>query len=193
MEDRAGVRGAAKEIRQHQYDELGRPDCLTHGHAGLRLVVRGGTGIPDFQGRRTAYQQRHRDHHDCNKGSDDLERRSPVIEGDEPSRQGRHGHWCHSHAGGDERNGQAAVCVEPACYTGHHRHEDCGGRASDQKAPQAMLANAIARKPIVMAPDTPIMDHPVSREIGKRKTGSENIAPIAMQPNRPPAATITQR
>ena len=28
---------------------------------------------------------------------------------------------------------------------------------------------------------------------GQRKTGSENIAPIATQPSRPPAATITQR
>jgi hypothetical protein len=37
------------------------------------------------------------------------------------------------------------------------------------------------------------MDHPVSREMGRRKTGSENMAPIATQPKRPPAATITQR
>jgi hypothetical protein len=44
-----------------------------------------------------------------------------------------------------------------------------------------------------MALDTPAMDHPVSREMGRRKTGSENIAPIATQPNRPPAATITHR
>jgi hypothetical protein len=56
-----------------------------------------------------------------------------------------------------------------------------------------MLANAMERKPMVMALDTPVTDHPVSREIGRRKTGSENIAPIAMQPIRPPAATITQR
>ena len=56
-----------------------------------------------------------------------------------------------------------------------------------------MLPNAIARKPIVMALDTPVTDQPVSREIGKRNTGSENIAPIATQPSKPPAATITQR
>ena len=43
------------------------------------------------------------------------------------------------------------------------------------------------------APDTPVIDHPVSCEMGRRKTGSENMAPIATQPNRPPAATITQR
>jgi hypothetical protein len=29
--------------------------------------------------------------------------------------------------------------------------------------------------------------------MGVRKTGNENIAPMATQPNRPPAATITQR
>ncbi len=39
----------------------------------------------------------------------------------------------------------------------------------------------------------PVMDHPVSREMGRRKTGSENMAPIATQPKRPPTATITQR
>ena len=38
-----------------------------------------------------------------------------------------------------------------------------------------------------------VTDQPVSREIGRRKTGSENMAPIAMKPSRPPAATITQR
>ena len=59
--------------------------------------------------------------------------------------------------------------------------------------PQTMLAKAIARKPMVMALETPVTDQPVSREIGRRKTGSENMAPIATQPNRPPAATITQR
>ncbi len=48
-------------------------------------------------------------------------------------------------------------------------------------------------KPTVMALDIPVTDHPVSREMGTRKTGNENMAPIAMQPSRPPAATITQR
>ena len=56
-----------------------------------------------------------------------------------------------------------------------------------------MLVNAIARKPTVMAPDTPVTDQPVSRAIGCRNTGSENMPPIATQPSRPPAATITQR
>jgi hypothetical protein len=56
-----------------------------------------------------------------------------------------------------------------------------------------MLPNAMARKPKVMALDTPVMDHPVAREMGRRKTGNENMAPIAMQPKRPPAATITHR
>jgi hypothetical protein len=51
----------------------------------------------------------------------------------------------------------------------------------------------MAIKPKVMALDMPVMDHPVSREIGRRKTGNENMAPIATHPKRPPAATITQR
>ncbi len=40
-----------------------------------------------------------------------------------------------------------------------------------------MLAKAIARKPMVIALDTPVTDQPVSRAIGSRNTGSENIAP----------------
>ena len=67
-----------------------------------------------------------------------------------------------------------------------------GPKRSD-RFPQRMLPNAMARKPKVMALETPVMDHPVSREMGRRNTGSENMAPIATQPNRPPAATITQR
>ena len=56
-----------------------------------------------------------------------------------------------------------------------------------------MLAKASARKPIVIAVETPVTDQPVSSEMGLSRTGSENIAPIATQPRRPPAATITQR
>src|SRR5580698_4203785 len=67
-----------------------------------------------------------------------------------------------------------------------------GPKRSD-RFPQMMLPKAMARKPKVMALDMPVMDHPVSREMGRRKTGSENIAPIATQPKMPPAATITQR
>ena len=47
--------------------------------------------------------------------------------------------------------------------------------------------------PIVIAPDTPVADQPASRAIGVSSTGKENIAPIAIQPSMPPAATITQR
>ena len=51
----------------------------------------------------------------------------------------------------------------------------------------------MARKPTVMALDTPVTDQPVSRAIGCKRTGRENIDPMATQPSRPPAATITQR
>ncbi len=51
----------------------------------------------------------------------------------------------------------------------------------------------MAIKPMVMAVEMPVTDQPVSCEMGSRKTGSENIAPMATQPRRPPAATITQR
>ncbi len=61
------------------------------------------------------------------------------------------------------------------------------------RLPHAMLAKAIAMKPSVIAPEMPVIDQPVSRAIARRNTGNENIAPIAMQPIRPPAATMTQR
>src|ERR1700722_14514337 len=67
------------------------------------------------------------------------------------------------------------------------------GPKRSERLPQAMLLNAMARKPIVMALDTPVTDQPVSRAMGCSRTGRENIAPIATQPKRPPAATITHR
>jgi hypothetical protein len=48
-------------------------------------------------------------------------------------------------------------------------------------------------KPSVIAAEMPVIDQPVSRAIGRRNTGSENIAPIATQPITPPAATMIQR
>src|SRR5476651_1854010 len=76
--------------------------------------------------------------------------------------------------------------IEPASTTG-------SGPIRSDSVPQAMLVNAMARKPTVMALETPVTDQPVSRAIGCRKTGSENIPPMATQPSTPPAATITQR
>jgi hypothetical protein len=67
------------------------------------------------------------------------------------------------------------------------------GPSRSDKVPQAMLVSAIARKPMVMALDTPVTDQPVSRAIGWSSTGSENMPPIATHPSSPPAATITQR
>src|ERR1700722_11294182 len=67
------------------------------------------------------------------------------------------------------------------------------GPNRSESPPHAMLLNAMARKPMVIALDTPVTDQPVSRAIGCKRTGNENIDPMAMQPKRPPAATITQR
>ena len=78
------------------------------------------------------------------------------------------------------------MTIEPVSTTGR-------GPIRSDKVPQIMLQKAIARKPIVMVPDTPATDQPVSRVIGCSKTGSENMPPMATQPSRPPAATMTQR
>ena len=80
----------------------------------------------------------------------------------------------------------AASSAEPASTTGR------GPKRSD-RFPQTMLAAAMARKPMVMALEMPVLDQPVSRAMVSRKTGSENIAPMPTQPSVPPAATITHR
>jgi hypothetical protein len=59
--------------------------------------------------------------------------------------------------------------------------------------PQPKPVAAKARKLIVIAVDRPVRDQPVACAIGDRKTGRENIDPMATQPIRPPAATMTQR
>jgi hypothetical protein len=46
---------------------------------------------------------------------------------------------------------------------------------------------------MVMAADMPVVDQPVLAAIGRSSTGSENIAPSAMQPITAPAATIVHR
>jgi len=80
----------------------------------------------------------------------------------------------------------AARTADPVSTTGR-------GPNRSERPPHTMLAAAMARKPIVIAVEMPVTDQPVCRAIGRRKTGSENMAPIATQPSRPPAATITQR
>jgi hypothetical protein len=46
---------------------------------------------------------------------------------------------------------------------------------------------------MVIAMDIPVRDQPVVAVMGTRKTGNENIAPMATHPKRAPDATITQR
>src|SRR5690349_7852211 len=60
-------------------------------------------------------------------------------------------------------------------------------------APQPNEPNAITRKLMVIANEMPARDQPVSSDMGVRNTASENIAPMATQPMRPPSATMTQR
>jgi hypothetical protein len=59
-------------------------------------------------------------------------------------------------------------------------------------APQAKLPTPIARKFSVIAPEIAVRDQPVSCAMGWRNTASEKTAPMAMQPMRPPIATIVQ-
>src|SRR4051812_19425159 len=60
-------------------------------------------------------------------------------------------------------------------------------------APHANEPNAMTMKLMVMANEMPARDQPVSADIGARNTASENMAPIAMHPIRPPRTTMTQR
>ena len=54
-----------------------------------------------------------------------------------------------------------------------------------------MFSLPVFLQPIAL--DTPVTDQPVSRTIGCKNTGNENMPPIATHPSKPPAATITQR
>ena len=138
--------GAAEEIRQQQDDELRRsaaPARRTWRIAALHPET--ATAFSGFQRRRAAYQQRNRDHHGCGKGGNDQEGRSPIVDGDEPRRQGRHGYRRHSHAGGYERHREAAMRVEPARHAGHHRREDRRGRTTDSQAENELEFNQRCR------------------------------------------------
>ncbi len=59
-------------------------------------------------------------------------------------------------------------------------------------APQAKLPTPMARKLSVMALEIAVRDQPVSCVIGCRNTAREKTEPMAMQPMRPPMATISQ-
>src|SRR6516165_6409789 len=59
--------------------------------------------------------------------------------------------------------------------------------------PQPKLAVPMATKLSVIASEISAHDQPVAADIGCRKTGREKIEPIATQPIKAPAATITQR
>ena len=83
--------------------------------------------------------------------------------------------------------------LEPAAFPADFAADVPPVQANFMAHSQPMLAKAMARKPIVMALDMPVRDHPVAAAIGARNTGSANIAPIATQPSSPPAATMTQR
>src|SRR6187455_785431 len=60
-------------------------------------------------------------------------------------------------------------------------------------APHANEPNAMTMKLMVMPKEMPARDQPVSPDMGARNTASENMAPSATQPMRPPSATTTHR
>ena len=62
-----------------------------------------------------------------------------------------------------------------------------------EAAPQPNEPKAMTMKLIVIANPMPARDQFVSPDIGARNTASENMAPIATQPIRPPSATMIQR
>src|SRR5688572_18390393 len=68
-----------------------------------------------------------------------------------------------------------------------------------RRTPQRSLAQPQKKEPApsvrkfrLMALEIPARPQPVSTDIGSRNTASENMAPIATQPIRPPSATSTQ-
>ena len=93
-----------------------------------------GCDVAARERRRAPHQQRYRNHDDGNDPGDDLHRRSPIMDGDEPGHQRRHGHGRYTHAGRHQRNREAAMGIEPAGDGSHHRRKDRGNRTADQDA-----------------------------------------------------------
>ena len=73
------------------------------------------------------------------------------------------------------------------------RQKDGRGPNRSKTMPQPKLARPMTMKLNVIASEISARDQPVPADIGCRNTGSEKIEPIATQPIKPPAATITQR
>ena len=59
--------------------------------------------------------------------------------------------------------------------------------------PQQKLPMPMVMKSSVIASEISVRDQPVAADIGARNTGNEKIDPMATQPMKPPAATMTQR
>ncbi len=133
VEDRPGMRGAAGEMRQRQRDELRRAQRLRHGPFGLRRLT--GTGGRVAGGlRRRAHQEAGRDQQRPGGDADHQHRRAPVIARDQPACGRRDRHRRDAHAGGDQRDCEAAVLVDPRTRERDHWRIEAAGGNPDQHA-----------------------------------------------------------
>src|SRR2546429_173328 len=75
--------------------------------------------------------------------------RPPVAIGEQPRGERRHGHRRDADAGGDQRDGEAALVRHPGADRSHHRHEKAAGRQADEDAvgeEELRLARGAARE-----------------------------------------------
>lgn len=120
-------------MRQRQRDELRRAQRLRHGPFGLRRArSRWHRDVRSL--RRRAHQERGRDQqHPCGD-ADHEHREAPIIGRDQPACGGGDRQRRNAHAGRHQRDGEAAMLVDPGARKRHHRRIEAAGGDPDQHA-----------------------------------------------------------
>ena len=182
-------RPAHQQRRRDQQDPGGDGD---HQHGDSPVIGRD----------QPARERRDRHRRDADAGRDQRHREAAV--GVEPH-GGRRDQRREEAAGGEadqnaigelelDQRRRAAGEHERQARAAPRRPAPRGGRRSGRwPRPSRSDATPITMKSSVIALEMPARDQPVSAAIGCRKTGSENIAPMATQVISAPTATMTQR
>ena len=130
------MRGAAAEEGEREHDELRRAQRRGDGHVGRRRQ-RLRRRTPARCASRDGGRRTNRAAGIMQAPGDDADRQhrgAPVIGRGQPARERRDRHRRHAHARRDQRDGEAAVLVEPVGDGGDHRREKGAGGEADEDA-----------------------------------------------------------
>ena len=125
---------AAQEIggRQHQELRRGKDPPQARPAGGARHA--GGGGRSRSAADQEAGRQQQRPHRQPN----DKLRETPVVTRDQLGGDGGYRHRRDAHAGRDQRDGEAAVALEPGRDGGHQRREDAASAGANEHAEQKL-------------------------------------------------------